>query len=119
MHDLALFGFGVVIPSKTIDEKDIDIHEIATRYGLHVDWIEDAVDDERRGNEDIPYVSSYIITYERTRKEIYDCNYGVHTWFQEKDCWKDISQAKIYFSQLGDKLGMLLDPQWILAVYRM
>ena len=119
MHDLALFGFGIVIPSKTIDDKKIDIYEVAERYGLHVDWIEDAVGDQRLGNEDIPYVSSYVITYERTRKEIYDCNYGVHTWFQESEHWKDVAQAKTYFTQLGLKLDMVLDPQWILAVYRM
>lgn len=119
MHDLALFGFGVVIPSEIIDQKGIDLEEVAERYGLYVDWIESAVDDQIRPIEEITYTNVYVITYKDTRKEIYDCNYGIHTWFQNRLCWENLGMAKVYFRQLADKLDMVLDPQWILAVYRM
>jgi hypothetical protein len=117
-HALAFIGFGVIIPTKSVPEQ-VDLYEIAERYGLYVDWIEFAVGENDCGTDNPKEEGVYVIIYERTRKDIYDCSYGVIDWFEKKDCWQDIEQAKKYFFQLGGHLDMLLNPQWIIAQYRM
>lgn len=112
-HDLAFIGFGVIIPQKDITGGPYD-H--VGKLDLYVDWIEYAVSAEECGKNKPKQESVYIITHEKTRREIYDCNYGGLDAYSLVYLPLDCMEA---FVELEKIVGYQLKPQWILAHYRM